>query len=209
MMMTHHGVNSLSVTWGNTVRIGDRDYPVVKIGNQLWMAENLDFKFSGLVVHQSGTSSSEPRANYYQNNESTYGANGNKYGLLYNWPAVKYLIDLKGSAGDLIPGWHVPTAAEFDALATAVGGTSVAGTKLKSATGWNSGNGDGSTAFSAFPAGGYNGSFLDVGSNAIFWTATEYNSDAYVRYFNKGSSMKSNNFSKYGQYSVRLVKDSQ
>ena len=186
--------------------IGGRQYQTVVIGGKEWMAENLDFKFSGLLVGKSETSSSENRANYYNNNESTYGVNGNKYGLLYNWIAVKYLNDHKS---ELIPGWHVPTSTEWDALATAVGGTSVAGTMLKSTTGWNSGNGNGSTAFSAFPAGNYDGSFHYVGSNANFWTATENNSSsAYYRNFGTGASMVSDSYSKRDQYSVRLVKDS-
>jgi uncharacterized protein (TIGR02145 family) len=188
--------------------IGGRVYNTVVIGGKKWMAENLDFKFSGLVIGQ-GSSSSEPRANYYQNDEATYGVNGNKYGLLYNWIAVKYLEDHKS---ELIPGWHVPTATEWDELATAVGGSSVAGTKLKSTTGWSDdGNGDDSYGFAAFPAGQqYFGSFYDLGSNAYFWTATESSpSSAYYRLFDTGASMDSNNNYKPSGYSVRLVKDSQ
>lgn len=63
--------------------------------------------------------------------------------------------------------------------------------------------------FSAFPAGNYNGSFNNVGSNANFWTATENNSsNAYNRNFNTNASMNSNSNNKNNQYSVRLVKDS-
>ena len=93
--------------------------------------------------------------------------------------------------------------------ATAVGGSSVAGTKLKSTTGWVSGNGDGSYNFEAFPAGcQYSGSFYDLGSYACFWTATEYSSsDTYTRFFITDASMHSGNNSKSNGYSVRLVKD--
>ena len=184
---------------GNT--IGGRTYRSVVIGGKEWLAENLDFKFSGLAFGQSGTSSSEPRGNYYQNNSSSYG----KYGILYNWIAVKYLEDNKSS---LIPGWHVPTTAEWDALATAVGGTSVAGTKLKSTTDWSSGAGTDDYGFSALPAGYYAGSFNSLGSDAYLWTAAERNSsNAYYRAFGTGASMNSSYDSKYSQYSVRLVKD--
>lgn len=82
---------------------------------KVWMAENLDFAWSGLTVGGSGTSSN-PKANYYDNDEVTYGWNGRKCGLLYNWYAAKHLEDNKST---LIPGWHVPTKAEWDALATA------------------------------------------------------------------------------------------
>lgn len=185
---------------GNT--IGGRTYRSVIIGGKEWLAENLDFKFSGLAFGQSGISESEPRGNYYQNNSSSYG----KYGILYNWIAVKYLEDNKSS---LIPGWHVPTTAEWDALATAVGGTSVAGTKLKSTTDWSSGAGTDDYGFSALPAGCYYGSFSYLGSGAYFWTATEdVSSGAYCRYFDTGASMNSRSNGKYYQSSVRLVKDS-
>lgn len=185
---------------GNT--IGGRTYRSVIIGGKEWLAENLEFKFSGLAFGQSGTSSSEPRGNYYQNDSSSYG----KYGILYNWIAVKYLEDNKSS---LIPGWHVPTKAEWDALATAVGGTSVAGTKLKSTTDWSSGAGTDDYGFSVFPAGDYSGSFYGLGSYARFWTATERNSSrSYGRNFSTGASMSSDDYTKDSQYSVRLVKDS-
>lgn len=182
--------------------IGGRVYNTVIIGGKEWMAENLDFKFSGLAFGQSGTSSREPRGNYYQNNSSSYG----KYGILYNWIAVKYLNDHKA---ELIPGWHVPTKDEWDALATAVGGTSVAGTKLKSTTDWSSGAGTDDYGFSALPAGRYTGSFGDLGSYAYFWTSVEYGDyNAYDHYFGTGESMTLDHSGKSCQYSVRLVKDS-
>ena len=189
----------------DSVKIGDRWYHYVQIGNQYWIDENLDFKFDGCAIGQEGASL-EPRANYYNNDEATYGVNGNKYGLLYNWTAVKYLEDHKS---ELIPGWHVPTTTEWDALATAVGGSSVAGTKLKSITGWSSGNGDGSYGFEAFPAGNQqSGLFYSLGSEARFWTANvESTYLAYYRYFDLGASMGSDSTSKPCGFSVRLVKD--
>ena len=200
------GLGQVTFTPASTDYIGGREYPTVTIGGVTWMAENLDFKFSGLVVGSYGTSSSEPRGIYYSNNESTYGETGNKYGLLYNWIAVKYLEDNKSL---LIPGWHVPTIAEWNSLATAVGGASVAGTKLKSTTGWSSGNGDGAFAFSAFPGGYYSGSSASVGSVAYFWTATESGSERAARYeFTTNASTNSNTSYRYYQCSVRLVKDS-
>lgn len=200
-MILTHGANSLPRSGGETVTIGGRKYRTVTIGTQTWLAENLDFEFPGLVFGQSGTSNREPRGNYYQNNASAYG----KYGILYNWIAVKYLEDNKSS---LIPGWHVPTTAEWDALATAVGGTSVAGTKLKSTTDWSSGAGTDDYGFSALPAGRYSGYFDKLDSIAFFWTVTENTgSIAYDRFFDTGARMNSGAHDKFYQYSVRLVKD--
>lgn len=195
---------------GNVVVIGGRSYPYVQIGNQLWLAENLDYKFevdgSQIPIGVSKTPST-PSAWYYNNDEKTYGVNGNKYGLLYNWYAVKYLEDNKST---LLPeGWHVPTTEEWNTLMNAVGGNSIAGTKLKSVTGWDSGNGDNSYGFNAFPSGYYYGSFEFLGVNSSFWTPTEYNSsNAYGSYLSTDTSLNSGNNKKTEGCSIRLVKDS-
>lgn len=195
---------------GNVVVIGGRSYPYVQIGNQLWLAENLDYKFevdgSQIPIGVSKTPST-PSAWYYNNDEKTYGVNGNKYGLLYNWYAVKYLEDNKST---LLPeGWHVPTTEEWNTLMNAVGGNSIAGTKLKSVTGWDSGNGDNSYGFNAFPSGYYYGSFGFLGVNSSFWTPTEYNSsNAYGSYLSTDTPLNSGNDKKTEGCSIRLVKDS-
>jgi uncharacterized protein (TIGR02145 family) len=171
----------------NTAVIGGRTYRTVTINGVTWLAENLDYGSTGV---------------YYNNDESTYGWNGLKYGKLYTW-------DEAVAAANEISGWHLATAAEWDALADAVGGKSVAGTKLKSSTGWSSGNGTDDFGFAAFPAGyQYSGYFVNLGSNAYFWTATETSSSyAYNRYFSTGASMGSYSYYKSRGYSVRLVKD--
>ena len=112
-----------------------------------------------------------------------------------------------------MPGWHVPTTAEWDALANAVGGTGVAGTRLKAAnvswaTSWG---GTDDYGFGVLPAGRrYSGSFDSLGSRANFWTATELSSArAYYRSFNTDASMLSGDGGKPNvAFSVRLVKDS-
>lgn len=186
--------------------IGGKTYRTVTIGSQTWLAENLDFKFSGCNIGGSGTPST-PNAWYYNDNETTYGWEGKKYGLLYNWHAVKLLND---NRADLIPGWHVPTNTEFNALANAVGGLSSAGTTLKSSTGWDSGNGTDDFGFSAFPAGGRaNGSFNWLGSVGRFWSSTSDSSVASIYCsFSTSASMSLTTASKTDYaFSVRLVKD--
>lgn len=200
------GLGQVTFLTPGTDSIGGRTYPTVNIGGKTWMAENLDLRTDGITIGTTG-SPSTPAAWYYNNSAETYGEHGNKYGLLYNWYAVKHLID---NAATIIPGWHVPTTSEWDALATAVGGSSTAGTKLKSTTGWSSGNGDGSYGFAAFPAGSRSSdSFGYLGSDAYFWTANGFSSTyAYYRYFDADASMKSYNYYKTFAFSVRLVKDS-
>lgn len=195
-----------------TTTIGGRVYRTVTIGGLTWLAENLDYKFSGCGIGGSGTPST-PNAWYYNNDEATYGIDGTrKCGLLYNGYAVKLLND---NRADLIPGWHVPTTAEWDALANAVGGASTTGTRLKAIDGAADGswptnwNGTDEFGFGILPAGYYIDGFSYVGDHSGFWTATEYSSSiAYSKYFSTSSPMYSSNASKSHGYSVRLVKDS-
>ena len=207
------GIGSVTFV-DTTATIGGRVYRTVTIGGSTWLAENMDYKFSGCGIGVSGTPST-PNAWYYNNDEATYGIDGaRKCGLLYNWHAVKLLNDNRDS---LIPGWHVPTSAEWDDLANAVGGTDVAGTRLKAIDGaadgsWPTGwHGTDDYGFAAFPAGNRaSGSFYNLDSYAVFWTATEYSSSgAYSRFFDTGASMSSGNDYKTNAFSVRLVKDSQ
>ena len=154
----------------------------VKIGNQIWMNKNLAIDDGG-----NGITINKETGEHY-----------------YTWDAAKRVAEK-------IKGWHLPTIAEWDFLAANAGGREVCGTKLKATSGWDDdGNGTDDFGFSALPAGYYNGSFSNLGSNALFWTATEYYSSyAYYRYFNTGASMNSSNHREYYQYSVRLVKDSE
>jgi uncharacterized protein (TIGR02145 family) len=180
--------------------IGGKEYrTVVMPDGNTWMAENLDFQAEGISINPSGTPSTAA-AWYYNRDEATYGWEGKKYGLLYNWYAAKALT---------IAGWHLPTSAEWDALATACGGSSTCGTKLKSTTEWSSGNGTDNWGFTVLPGGNYyNGSFNYVGSGGVFWSASGSGSNAYAKYFDTGASMSSYTDDKTLGYSVRLVKDS-
>lgn len=168
----------------------------------------MDYKWSGLKVGLP-LYEYEARANYYDNDEATYGINGNKYGLLYNWTAINYLNTNKAT---LLPeNWHVPSEDEWNVLVSAVGGSSVAGTKLKSNTNWlNSGNGENAYGFAVFPAGGYwLDEFKDDGKGAYFWT-TSLNSSSYPRlkYFTASSSGIKSSVNPIDYcYSIRLVKD--
>jgi uncharacterized protein (TIGR02145 family) len=190
-----------------TVTIGGRVYRTVTIGGATWLAENLDYKFSGCGIGGWDTPSTH-NAWYYNNDEATYGIDGTrKCGLLYNWYAVKLLND---NRSELIPGWHVPTNDEWTALANAVGGTGVAGTRLKAAnvswaTSWG---GTDDYGFGVLPAGNYNGNFGYVGSYAGFWAITESGSVANDRGFDTGATMYYGTNDKYYGSSVRLVKDS-
>ena len=129
-------------------------YKYVKIGNQVWMAENLNYE----------------TANSYCYNDST--ENCKKYGRFYTWEAALNACP---------EGWHLPTKGEFEILRFNVGGSDVAGKMLKSQTGWEKykgeyyGNGIDAFGFNALPAGTryYDGVFYDAGKYANFWSASE------------------------------------
>lgn len=199
------GLGQVTLYTLNSNNIGGRIYNTVVIGGKEWMAENLDFKFTGLAINPDG-SPSTPAAWYYDRNEAMYGIDGTrKCGLLYNWHAVKYLEDNKAT---IIPGWHVPTDAEWSALITAVGNNP--GTKLKSTTEWTSGNGTDNYGFTVYPAGRYYASsFSRFGTHGCFWSATDNFENAYNRLFSTNSSVSEGSSNKTIGYSVRLVKDVQ
>lgn len=196
------------VKGSNSYLIGDKYYDCVKINGAIWMAENLDFAWEGLPIGVDGASSS-PKANYYNNDQETFGRNGRKCGLMYNWHAVNYLNNNKAS---LISGWHVPTDTEWADLISAVGGTAIAGGKLKSknldwATNWN---GSDAYWFAALPSGEYNGSSFQVlGSYGNYWSSSYYNSDEGIVYYAdrySTTATKSHQLKSW-QFAVRLVKD--
>jgi len=110
MVLTQHGINSISR--GNLyVIIGDKKYPVVKIGNQLWTTENLDWKWDGLDLgYTTPINSSTPNAQYYNNDESTYGWDGYRCGLLYNYSAKEAMKNMLPS------GWRIPSIADINTL---------------------------------------------------------------------------------------------
>ena len=183
-------------------------YRVVTIGEQIWMAENLNYKTENSWC---GGGSGE--------NEGDCS----KYGRLYTWAAAVGKSEdecgygktcgLSGKVRGVCPeGWHLPDNTEWSKLFTAVGGRSTAGKKLKSQTGWASnGNGTDAYGFSAFPAGrrDYNGYFYDEGHNAYFWSASEDDSDfacrMYLNYLSENAILYDTN--KDDAFSVRCLKD--
>jgi uncharacterized protein (TIGR02145 family) len=148
-------------------------YAIVKIGNQIWMAENLkvtkylDGTAIPNVTDNTSWAGLSTGAYCYYNNESS---NGDSYGALYNWYAVN---DARGLAPE---GWHVPTDAEWSELENYLGGESVAGKKLKmNSSLWNTNTGTDDAGFGALPGGYralYSGDFRSMGTNAYFWSSS-------------------------------------
>lgn len=200
------------------------NYPVVKIGTQTWMAENL--KYLPAVVGP-GTGSSKTPYYYVYGYDGTVvatakaTANYTTYGVLYNWPAAmagsaSSTANPSGVKGVCPTGWHLPSNAEWTELVDYLGGASVAGGKLKEigTTHWvipivGATN---ETGFTALPGGVrlVNGNFLNIGNSTGWWSTTE--SDATYAWYHgiltNSSALNSSSYGyKRGGMSVRCVRD--
>jgi uncharacterized protein (TIGR02145 family) len=186
---TGYGSTMIFETLGSTFT-DSRDgnvYKMVTIGDQIWMAENLRYLPS--VVGPATGSGTTPYYYVYGYNGTNVNAakatsNYSTYGVLYNWPAAmngaaSSTTNPSGVQGVCPAGWHLPSDAEWTELTDYLGGTSVAGGKLKE-TGtahWNSPNtgATNETGFTALPGGtrSLNGYFFHIGSYGLWWSATE------------------------------------
>jgi uncharacterized protein (TIGR02145 family) len=167
----------------------------VKIGNQVWMTENLNLSVfrNGEVIPEAKTEEEwikagqerKPTWCYYANDP----ANGYKYGKLYNWHAVN---DTRNLAPE---GWHVPSNAEWQTLIDYYGGQEVAGRNLKEAgvKHWKNPNTGAINehGFSALPGGhrDNNANFFNIGHYATFWSSTNCNNiSAWKRHMSRGDA---------------------
>ena len=183
----------------------------VKIGDQTWMVKNLD-----IVHYRNGDPIPQVTdgnawaylttgAWCFYNNDSTQGST---YGKLYNWYAVN---DPRGLAP---AGWHIPSDTEWTTLEKSLGGSLVAGGKMKKVgiKDWETPNiGGNNSGWGGLPGGcrSVNGFFSTIKEAGFWWSSSAGNPPlAWMRIlsFNVGSIARSN-ADKYFGYSVRCVKD--
>ena len=213
-----------AVTGNGTLSCGGQTYKTVKIGEQVWMAENLAYEAKGSKCFENGCYKESDDGEYICNklSESEIKANCQKYGRLYDW---------KTATKACPSGWHLPSDNEWQTLANFVGGEKIAGKKLKAKSGWNNyapciksdegvceeygeeetGNGTDDYGFSALPGGlgESTGYFNDVGDYGYWWSATESLSyNAYYRGMGYSyDHVYSSNLNKSDLLSVRCIKD--
>ncbi len=189
----------------------------------------MNYAYKGVKYNYDGYTSDSTSWCY-----KNMASNCDKYGRLYTWSAVmdsaaQFSVNAGTKCGygktctpnsphrGICPeGWHVPTNEEYSTLYTYIGGSSTAGSLLKSTSGWNdyngkSGNGTDKYGFSVLPAGirldyGY---FYTEGDNACLWSASEYDSDdAWYQYFYySGGFAFQNTYYKSNGQSLRCLKD--
>jgi len=160
-------------------------YRCVKIGQQVWMAQNLNYEIEDSFC--------------YNNNPEQ----GELYGRLYTWAAALGVCPL---------GWHLPSKAEWLKLAEFIGAHTAA-TALKSITGWvGEGSGTDEYGFGALPAGyrsELNRDFHYLGKLAGWWTASELSADkaCAVRLNSNALQIQTEEYGKLSAFSVRCIKD--
>ncbi|NLA23505.1 MAG: hypothetical protein GX879_00910 [Bacteroidales bacterium] len=191
--------------------IDERDgieYSVVKIGDQIWMAENL--KYLPFVMSSDEMPYSDPGIFVfdYEGNDVEEASNTENYkvhGVLYNFYA----------AVDACPkGWHLPDTSEWNTLIEVIGGDEVAGINLALVEKWEFYDSIYENFnFNALP-GGYlhnKGIFNKFGEEVTWWSSTvdeEFYSSAFAETIFNGSSnlFRYPNFTDLGFY-VRCLKD--
>ncbi len=155
-------------------------YKTIEIGEQVWMAENL--AYAPFVNSLNDSSSIYPRcyahnpAYYagYLNSQFGYYPYSSAYGILYNRPAAVIACPV---------GWHLPSDEEWAVMIQELGGSKIAGGKMKSPDLWynpNSSYSYNSSCFSALPGGQYSeptsskesGAIVLVGFVTGFWSST-------------------------------------
>ncbi len=197
-----------------------KEYKWVKIGEQIWMAENLAY----LPFVSSTENDNLDKPNFY-----VYGYNGtnadsakatinySEYGVLYNWQAAIISCPV---------GWHLPTDEEWKELEIELGmsvdqanehvspfyrGTDQ-GMKMKTSRGWhNNGNGNNVSRFSGLPSGFrfVNGSYSYIEGFGYWWSSSDaLSSSAWGRGLSYNNCcVFRNSFNKRNGLCIRCVKN--
>ena len=188
---TQYCRNGTTVTTYGSISYGDKTYKTLDIGEQTWMAENLNYATSSGSV-------------CYDNSESYC----NTYGRLYNW----------ATAMEVCPnGWHIPSLSDWNMLITAVGGLSIAGKYLKaiedryfiSISGYGVNYYMNTYGFTALLGGGCYPTCYDVSSYGNWWSETEgVGETAYgIRVYYDYEYINSSTYDKPTLFSVRCVRN--
>jgi len=190
-------ITVMNLETGSVTDYEGKLYKTVKIGNQWWMAENLNTRhfYNGTEIPLVESNSDWAELSYsqkafcYYDNSSTHGT---MYGALYTWSAAmngeaSTNINPSNVQGICPCGWHLPSDVEWMELEMSLGMSYVQayemgwrgtdeGDKMKSTSGWfNEGNGTNNSGFSALPGGQRaDGTFIDLTQLALFWSSTEY-----------------------------------
>ena len=195
-------------------------YSTVKIGDDWWMAENLNF--GNLINHYQNQSNNGIAEKYCYNDLES---NCDTYGGFYQQDEIMNYTIVEEAQGLCPDGWHIPSDTEWKQLEIYLGmDQNVAnskgpradgnvGEKLKSSKGWSyGGNGTNLSGFNALPSGlASSGGFVTRESDAYFWMSSYYNNDdsrPWYRQLRTGdNSVWRLYINKKNGFSIRCIKD--
>jgi uncharacterized protein (TIGR02145 family) len=182
--------NSNGIYLKEDINYEGQKYKAVLIGEQTWMAENLNYKVDGSKCTTDSRELSDSNTEFCD-----------KYGRLYNWATAMNNFSSSNTIPSGVKGicpdeWHLPSDAEWHILFTYVQTdnngdaianyeASIAGKYLKAVEGWAQGHGEDKYGFAAIPGGiGYDTDYgTEVGRVSYWWSSTEYNNDfAHMSY---------------------------
>ncbi len=199
--------------YGRMTDIDGNIYRTIKIGAQIWMAENLrttHYRNGDTIPNILGNEewnglTTGAWCNYNNTNDLDTIAT---YGRLYNWYAV---ADSRGLAPE---GWRVPTIADWTILIDYLGGDEIASNKMKEVgiEHWEDFyQSDNSSGFTAIPGGRryLSNDYSGIGSYSVFWTSSEYDltSAGFLYLFDFSSNVNKGINYKQNGYSLRLIKE--
>lgn len=197
------------------------EIPSVTIVSQTWAVDNFRAVVTPIgtvipeVTDNAAWAALTTPAWCSYNNDPTNDA---IYGKLYNWYAIRKFQDDIDTYNAANPtnrwGWHFPTSTEFNTLITNLGGTAVAGGKMK-LTGtnyWSSPNTGATNESGLCLLGGGRRYFTGVFSSNLNSSGTIWSLNAYIMYIQYNSNSAeiydySSTLYKIFGFSARLIKD--
>lgn len=211
-------------TCGDPLEYAGQSYATIQIGDQCWMAENLNV---GTMINGTTTMSNNSTIEKYCYSDDP--ANCTTYGGLYQWDEMMQYTTIESTQGICPTGWHLPSDAEWIDLTDYVSSqsgnlcndNSINIAKVLAATSnWNSsgnlcaiGNNqltNNATGFSALPGGLRTTSeyFASQSTAASFWSSSESVFNAWGRdlYYNFPQVFRYD-LNKSTGFSVRCVQD--
>ncbi|MEM9549033.1 MAG: FISUMP domain-containing protein [Bacteroidota bacterium] len=221
-----NGVSKILNDWtcGDPLDYLGQSYATVQIGNQCWMAENLNV---GTMINGSTSQSDNAIIEKYCYENDTI--NCETYGGLYQWNEMLQYITNESSQGICPEGWHLPSDSEIKSLEIQLGMSQAeadqaswrgeyVGSKLAGEDNlWIDGPLEnnayfGTSGFNVIPGGlrFIDGTFGTVNAIGIFWSSTENGDDnAWYRliYRHRTSVARSATNLKNQGISVRCVQD--
>ena len=194
-------------------------YKMTKIGNQVWMAENLNYKTAGSFCYHDSTQYCELYGRFYtwasaMDSVGAFSVNGKGCGSGTSCPPN---FPVRGVCPE---GFHLPTLAEWKSLVATAGGEYDAASKLMSAKKWEKGfdwveEGTDDYGFSAYPSCNmeHDGTSGFCNPPVNYWSSIESSADeAYhmsLQHSNNynGKGIQFSGIEKHHAFTVRCVMD--